>query len=117
MFDFTKPFGNASLVLLVSAALHLAVIAVSLGGYLLPMIIGALLWLTCASLLQLGNRWLAGLVFLIAIFAAATVPLAYAMSETGLISMLFFVIVLSNAAAALALFAALWTSGTVAQER
>lgn len=109
MFDFSKPFGNAALALLISSALHIVVLIVSLGGYLVPMITGAILWTICAWLLvNLGSRWIAAIVFLLAIFAAATAPLANAMTSFGLTSIAFWGIVLADLAAAIMLFLALW---------
>lgn len=108
MFDFSKPFGNAALALLVSAALHIAVVLVSLGGYLVPMLSGAVLWTICAFLLPQAGRWFAGLVFFLALFAAATIPLAGALSEFGLVSIAFWGIVFADLAAAIMLFLTLW---------
>lgn len=110
MFDFSKPFGLTRLFLLASAAFHIVVILVSLGGYIVPMLGGAVLWLASAFGLRSGNRWLAGLVFFLVLFAAVTVPLAYAMTETGLTSLAFWGITFADLGAALTLFVALWRS-------
>lgn len=122
MFDFSKPFGNAALLLLVSAVLHIAVILVSGTAYLAPMIMGAILWTGCAYLLGAGNRWIAGIIFVLALFIAATVPLSIAatvplsiaVSGTGLVSALFYAITLADLGAAIALFLALWRNAAAA---
>lgn len=114
MFDFSKPFGNAALLLLVSAVLHIAVTLVSGTAYLVPMIMGAILWTGCAYLLGLGNRWIAGIIFVLALFIAVTVPLSIAVSGTGLVSALFYAITLADLGAAIALFLALWRNAAAA---
>lgn len=108
MLDFSKPFGHAAMLLVVSAALHNLVIVFSMGGHLVTMITGAALWIACAHLLGLGSRWIAGVIFLLALFIAVTVPLASAMSETGLVAWAFWGIVLADLGAAVVLFLALW---------
>lgn len=104
-----SPFRLAALLLLVSAALHIVVIAVSGGGFLVPMIVGAVMWFVIGAGLQRGLRWLAHIAFLLAMIGGVY-AMGTGMGQTGLTRMALFGIMAADWIAAVLLFGALWKS-------
>ena len=104
-------FSRAALMLLLSAVLHIVVIVVSAGGYVMPMLVGAIGWFLIGAGLQRGLRWLAHIAFLLAMIGAV-VALGYAMGAFGLVAMAFWAIVAADLLAAILLFGALWRAPT-----
>jgi len=84
-----SPFRVAALFLLLSAVLHLVVIAVSGGGFLMPMIVGAIMWFVIGAGLQRGLRWLAYVAFLLAMIGGVY-AMGVGMGQTGLTQMALF---------------------------
>ena len=108
------PFRNPALLLLLSAMLHLVVIAVSGGGFLVPMIGGAIMWFVIGAGLQRGLRWLAYIAFLLAMFGGVY-AMGTGMGQTGLTQMALFGIMGADWLAAVLLFGALWKAPAVQQ--
>lgn len=107
MLNPSSPFSNAVLLIAVSVVLHLVVIAVSGGGFVGPMLAGALIWAVVAVGLNRGWRWLAYIAFLLAL-VGGMVAMANAQSTFGLTSLTFWGIVAMDWLAAVALFVAIW---------
>ena len=110
-----SPFRMAALLLLVSALLHLVVIAVSGGGFLVPMIGGAIMWFVIGAGLQRGMRWLAYIAFLLAMIGGVY-AMGVGMGQTGLTQMALFGIMAVDWIAAVLLFGALWKAPHVVQQ-
>lgn len=110
-----SPFRMAALLLLVSALLHLVVIAVSGGGFLVPMIGGAIMWFVIGAGLQRGMRWLAYIAFLLAMIGGVY-AMGVGMGQTGLTQMALFGIMAVDWIAAVLLFGALWKAPQVVQQ-
>lgn len=104
-----SPFRMAAVLLLVSAALHLVVIAVSGGEFLVPMIVGAVMWFMVGAGLQRRMRWLAYIAFLLAMIGGVY-AMGTGMGQTGLTQMALFGIMAADWMAAVLLFVALWKS-------
>ena len=115
MLKSESPFGLAALALLVSAALHIVVIIVSGGGFLVPMIGGAIGWFVIGAGLQRGMRWLAHIAFLLAMIGGVY-AMGTAMGQTGLTAMALFGIMAADWIAAALLFVALWKSPAPVQQ-
>ncbi len=112
MINLKAPFGIASLALLISAGIHIGVLATSPGAYAASMPPAAAFWVALAFGLRQGSRWLAALAFLAAAFGGS-VALGFGLTGFGLVSMLFFGIAATDWCAAIWLFGALWrTPGT-----
>ncbi len=109
-----SPFRVAALFLLLSAVLHLVVIAVSGGGFLMPMIVGAIMWFVIGAGLQRGLRWLAYVAFLLAMIGGVY-AMGVGMGQTGLTQMALFGIMGADWIAAVLLFGALWKAPVVQQ--
>ena len=107
MVKTSGEFSLAAGAVLVSAVLHVVVIVVSGGGYVVPMLAGAVGWFVIGAGLQRGLRWLAHLAFLLAMIGGV-VAMAYAMGAFGLTALAFWGIVAADCAAAVLLFVALW---------
>lgn len=109
-----SPFRMAALVLLVSALLHLVVIAVSGGAFLMPMIGGAIMWFVIGAGLQRGMRWLAYIAFLLAMIGGVYV-MGTGMGQTGLTQMALFGVMAADWIAVVLLFGTLWKAPVVQQ--
>jgi hypothetical protein len=114
MLKSESPFRVAAMALLVSAVLHIVVIVVSGGGFLVPMITGAIMWFVIGAGLQRGLRWLAHIAFLIAMIGGVY-AMGTGMGQTGLTQLALFGIMAADWFAAVMLFCALWR-GPVAAE-
>lgn len=110
-----SPFRMAAMLLLVSAALHIVVIAVSGGGFLVPMIAGAMMWFVIGAGLQRGMRWLAYIAFLLAMIGGVY-AMGTGMGQTGLTQMALFGIMAADWIAAVLLFVALWKAPQAVQQ-
>ena len=82
MFRMNNEFSMAAMAVLVSAFLHIVVIIVSGGGFIVPMLAGAVGWFLIGAGLQRGWRWLAHIAFLGAMFGGV-VAMGYAMGKTA----------------------------------
>jgi hypothetical protein len=109
-----SPFRLAALFLLTSAVLHLVVIAVSGGGFLVLMIVGAVMWFVIGAGLQRGLRWLAYIAFLLAMIGGVY-AMGTAMGQTGLTALALFGIMAADWIATVLLFGALWKAPVVQQ--
>lgn len=107
MIDIGKPFGPASALLAVSAALHIVAVVLNLGDYFIPLILGALIWVGIVFSLQRGNRLFAMLAFIAAAFGGS-IALGLGLSETGAFSITLVGIAVAEWSAAVLLFGALW---------
>lgn len=110
-----SPFRMAALLLLISAAMHIVVIAVSGGGFLVPMIVGAVMWFVIGAGLQRGLRWLAYFAFLLAMIAGVY-AMGTGMGQSGLTQMAFYGIMAADWIAAALLFVALWKTPAPVQQ-
>lgn len=113
MMKSDSPFSTAALLLLVSAFLHLVVLGVSFGSYLVPMIGGAIMWFVIGAGLQRGLRWLAHIAFIVAMLGGIY-AMGVAMGETGLTQLALYGIMAVDWIAAVVLFVALWRSPQIA---
>ena len=101
------PYSRPALLLLVSAVLHLLVIVLSLGGYVLPMLVGAVVWVVIAAGLQRNWRWLAYLAFLLAIIGGI-VAMSNGMATSGIVAIAFWSMMALDWVAAAFLFLLIW---------
>ena len=107
MLNPANPFNNAVLLIAVSIVLHLVVIAVSGGGFLVQMLGAAIVWGLVAAGLARGWRWLAYIAFLLAL-VGGIVAMSYGNATFGLTALAFYGIMAADWLAALALFIAIW---------
>ena len=102
-----KPFNTAALLMVASAVLHLVVIAVAGGGYLIQMLTGAIVWAVIAAGLAQGWRWLGYVAFVLTL-AGGIVAMANGMPNFGLTRAGFLGVTILDWLTAASLFAALW---------
>ena len=112
MMNSDSPFRFAALLLLLSAVLHIVVIFVSGGGFLVPMIAGAIMWFVIGAGLQRGMRWLAYIAFLFAM-VGGVYAMGAGMGQTGLPQLALFGIMTVDWIAVVLLFIVLWRSPQV----
>lgn len=98
----------AAILLFLSAALHLPVLALAPQSYAPQAFVATVLWAAFGFGLLHGFRWVAYLAFL-GMLAGLVFALGAAMSTFGLTSVLFWLIFVVDLVAALALFGLLWS--------
>ena len=89
------------------AVCHIAVVALSLGGYLFPMLVVAAIWVLIGLGLLREWRWLAFVAFLAAL-AGGILAMGQVVSLVGLVQFGFGLVLLVNCLIAVVLFILLW---------
>lgn len=105
--DFSSNYHRAAALLFVSAVLHLVVLVLSGGSYLMEMLIGLVVWTLIGFGLMRHWRWLAYIAFLLGMMGAIF-AFGVGMSEFGLVRLSLFGIAIADVLAVLVLFALLW---------
>ena len=100
-------YHRVAAVLFISALPHVAVIILSGGQFIMPMIAGSILWAVIGYGLLGQRRWLAYIAF-VAALAGAIYALGFGMSQPGAVGMAFMGIAGANLIAVLLLFVILW---------
>lgn len=110
-----RKYHAAAILLFLSAALHLPVLALAPQSYAPQAFVATVLWAAFGFGLLHGFRWVAYLAFL-GMLAGLVFALGAAMSAFGLISVLCWLIFVVDLVAALALFGLLWSRPAVQPE-